>query len=563
MKKRKGFSLNAILIAAVTLTVGLVMAAFLFVFMRTYRSTLIQSSRTGSTQAVTQIANTVTDYTRNMDRVMKLLVEAFPEEGTREEFMDTFLQMQPDVAAVTHYGAGGELLHCWAREHTPKARIFRNLSFNEEYTGQSRYLTPPHVVTLFDGYYPWVVTMGQQITDGEWLVMDLRFASISSNISSAGVGGHGYCFLMDTSGNIVFHPQQQLLYAGLKTEDTQTLAAAGEGAFVYNDIIYIIRAIPDTDWLLVGVSYLEETVTAPLQRMQRFTLLLSGVVVVIVFAIGVLLSRVLARPLQTLSNAMEEFVQRADDFTYQPVSGSREVNILSDSFGQMVLRIQRLMNTIRQEEENLRRSELKALQAQINPHFLYNTLDSIAWMCERGRGADAVRMVNALARLFRISISPGEELIPIAKELQHAESYLEIQKVRYRSQFRYTIQADPSCMGCACCRITLQPLIENAICHGFDLMVEEGVIEIIVRPEGGDVLLIVRDNGVGMDEETLAHLLTDEAGRSRGIGVKNVNDRIKITFGESYGLSIESEPDMGTTVTVRIPRKEVESYEAL
>ena len=171
---------------------------------------------------------------------------------------------------------------------------------------------------------------------------------------------------------------------------------------------------------------------------------------------------------------MERFERDADHFSYRPVGGTREVRELSQSFGHMVLRIQQLMSTVRQEEINLRKTELKALQAQINPHFLYNTLDSIAWMCERGRNADAVNMVHALARLFRISISRGHELIPIAKEIEHAESYLQIQKYRYKNQFTYEFDVDPGCLDYYCNKITLQPIIENSINHGLDLLVEEG-----------------------------------------------------------------------------------------
>ena len=153
-----------------------------------------------------------------------------------------------------------------------------------------------------------------------------------------------------------------------------------------------------------------------------------------------MLSRLLSRPLQQLETAMEQFEQDADHFAFQAVRGTREVQNLSDSFGHMVGRIQQLMTTVREEEIVLRKTELKALQAQINPHFLYNTLDSIAWMCERGKNADAVQMVHALARLFRISISRGHELIPIEKELQHAEAYLQIQKYRYKNQFTYHLR---------------------------------------------------------------------------------------------------------------------------
>ena len=258
---------------------------------------------------------------------------------------------------------------------------------------------------------------------------------------------------------------------------------------------------------------------------------------------------------------MESFESDADHFTYRPVGGTREVQELSDSFEHMVLRIQELMTTVREEEVNLRKTELKALQAQINPHFLYNTLDSIAWMCEQGRNADAVKMVHALARLFRISISRGHELIPIAKELEHAESYLQIQMYRYKNQFTYDFDVDPDCLGYYCNKITLQPIIENSINHGLDLMVDEGRIDVRVRFDGDDIVFSVQDNGVGMGPEQLEAIMQNGPTDRTGIGIKNVNDRLKIYFGRNYGLSITSEPDVGTCVEIRMPRIREGDYE--
>ena len=212
------------------------------------------------------------------------------------------------------------------------------------------------------------------------------------------------------------------------------------------------------------------------------------------------------------------------------------------------------MNKVRQEEITLRKTELKALQAQINPHFLYNTLDSIGWLCEEERSADAVEMVNALARLFRISISRGHELITIEKELEHAASYLKIQQFRYKNQFTYEFQAQLECLEYYCNKITLQPIIENAIYHGLNRMVDEGRIVVRVYGDGQDVVFEVEDNGVGMTEEQCRGILNKEPGDTSGIGIKNVNDRIKIYFGESYGIQIQSEPDEGTRVIIRMPK---------
>lgn len=545
--------ISAVAVAVLTLCTVL--------FLRSYRAAIVESARTNSAQAVSQVVGSVGNYVHTLDSAVAIVQEQLQEDAApRDAFLGAFLTARPEVAAITVYDADGSLLNCWAQDgRTPKADILRNLSF--DLTTAQRlsggYISTPHVESIFTGYYPWVVSIVRPVPDNaaaRWLSVDLSFTELAATISNVGIGQHGYCYLMDERGNMVYHPQQQLLYAGLKKEEAGRLACLGDGTYVADTVIYSVQRVPNSPWRVVGVSYIDETVNESFWQMVRIAVATAALIFVAALAVGWVLSRLLSRPLQQLENAMEAFEQDADHFAFCAVRGTREVQNLSDSFGHMVGRIQQLMTTVREEEIDLRKTELKALQAQINPHFLYNTLDSIAWMCERGKNADAVQMVHALARLFRISISRGHELIPIEKELQHAEAYLQIQKYRYKNQFTYHFTVDEGCLHCLCNKITLQPIIENAIVHGLDLMVDAGHIEITVRPDGGDILLIVADDGIGMEPEQVAALLQNEPSDRTGIGVKNVNDRLRIYFGPEYGLSITSAPYEGTTVTIRTPR---------
>ena len=545
--------ISAVAVAVLTLCTVL--------FLRSYRAAIVESARTNSAQAVSQVVGSVGNYVHTLDSAVAIVQEQLQEDAApRDAFLGAFLTARPEVAAITVYDADGSLLNCWAQDgRTPKADILRNLSF--DLTTAQRlsggYISTPHVESIFTGYYPWVVSIVRPVPDNaaaRWLSVDLSFTELAATISNVGIGQHGYCYLMDERGNMVYHPQQQLLYAGLKKEEAGRLACLGDGTYVADTVIYSVQRVPNSPWRVVGVSYIDETVNESFWQMVRIAVATAALIFVAALAVGWVLSRLQSRPLQQLENAMEAFEQDADHFVFHAVRGTREVQNLSDSFGHMVGRIQQLMTTVREEEIDLRKTELKALQAQINPHFLYNTLDSIAWMCERGKNADAVQMVHALARLFRISISRGHELIPIEKELQHAEAYLQIQKYRYKNQFTYHFTVDEGCLHCLCNKITLQPIIENAIVHGLDLMVDAGHIEITVRPDGGDILLIVADDGIGMESEQVAALLQNEPSDRTGIGVKNVNDRLRIYFGPEYGLSITSAPYEGTTVTIRTPR---------
>ena len=545
--------ISAVAVAVLTLCTTL--------FLRSYRSAVVEAARTNSAQAVSQVVGAVGNYVSTMDSAVAIVMERLDDDtASRDAFLSAFLTARPEVAAITAYDADGQLLDCWAQEgRKPKDAILRNLSF--DLTTARRlghgYISTPHVESIFEGYYPWVVSVIRIVPEGDtarcWLSVDLSFKELAATISNVGIGQHGYCYLMDERGNMVYHPQQQLLYAGLKKEEAGRLACLGDGTYVEDTVIYSVQRVPGSPWRVVGVSYIDETVNESFWQMARIAVATAVLILFAALIVGWVLSRSLSRPLQQLETAMEQFEQDADRFAFQSVCGTREVQNLSDSFGHMVGRIQRLMNTVREEEIVLRKTELKALQAQINPHFLYNTLDSIAWMCERGKNADAVQMVHALARLFRISISRGHELIPIEKELQHAEAYLQIQKYRYKNQFTYHFTVDESCLHCLCNKITLQPIIENAIVHGLDLMVDSGHIEITVKPDGDDILLIVADDGIGMEPEQVAALLQNEPSDRTGIGVKNVNDRLRIYFGAAYGISIVSAPYEGTTVTIRTP----------
>ena len=570
MKRLKRLSMSGVLVLVIT---GVVLGMVIFtmvLFLNTYQQSLVRSAQTSSRQAVEQVSNTVAGYVSDMDGLLTLVKDTLEETGRddqlRREFFEDLLLIRTDVAAVTTYDSAGNLLDCRTLEHEPRETIYENLSFQGQWLSKygEGYISQPHVESIFPGWYPWVVTMIEPLErDGEeaWVALDLRFAPISSYINNVGIGQHGYCFLMDESG-ILYHPQQQLIYSQLKSEDTATLADLPDGTYSESNVIYVLQTVEGSPWRVVGVSYVDELVTSNLW--ENFWLLASAAVAILLAALvsSIVISRALSRPLKGLSRAMRQFEKNADTFTYAPVGGAREVQELSESFSHMVVKIQHLMETVRREEINLRKTELKALQAQINPHFLYNTLDSIAWMCEQGRNDEAVQMVNALAQLFRISISRGHELIPIRSELRHAESYLKIQKHRYKNQFSYRFDVDESCLDFLCNKITLQPIIENAIYHGINGLVDEGEIVITLRADGSDVVFTVADNGVGMEEEQIQAILRKERSDHTGIGIKNVNDRLKIYFGEGYGITIDSEPDVGTTVTIRMPQvREEGEYE--
>ncbi len=236
-----------------------------------------------------------------------------------------------------------------------------------------------------------------------------------------------------------------------------------------------------------------------------------------------------------------------------------EIQTLSDGFEDMVGRLDQQIEQNRQEQVRLRSAELALLQAQINPHFLYNTLDAIVWLIEMEKNEQAVEMVTSLSSFFRSSLSNGQDVITLREEEQHVRSYLEIQHVRYKDILEYEIDIAPELAAYWIPKLTLQPLVENALYHGIKLKRGQGQIRVSGWMEENVIILTVEDNGAGMDEERLKQLramLNHDT--SVGFGMSTVQERLQLMFGAEYGLEIESKAGEGTRVTVRIPPQEDE-----
>ena len=541
----------------VTIVFVAVIIALLF-FNKLFRDSIEQTAITNAEQSVDQVAVTINNYTNDMIDIMdKLYVNSIEEPESQEELFNDLIEIRNDVVMIATYDIHDNNTGIWSNYAT-KEMIYTNLSLYpvSAASADNISISPPHVVSVLDNYYPWVVTITksaeESFSNAAKIAIDVQFSGIAQYIDEVGIGQHGYCFIMDGEGNIIYHPQQQLIYAGLKNETSEIMSLT-DGSHLADGVIYTVKTLENSDWKIIGVTFLDETVNPKVHTISIVSILILVLVVIISFLSGSHFSYLFTKPVTKLSTAMRDFENNASGFVFEPIEGAVEVNQLSDSFEHLVKRIQQLMEEVKNEENTLRKTELKALQAQINPHFLYNTLDSISWMCEEGKTEEAVLMVNALAKLFRISISRGQEIIPIDKEIQHAECYLQIQKFRYTNQFDYEFDVDESCKEYLCNKITLQPMIENALYHGLN-MIDEGHIRIGIHEAGDEIIMTVEDNGVGMTEEQVADLFKNDGTDRHGIGVKNVNDRIKIYFGDKYGISVESELDVGTRVIIRIPK---------
>ena len=391
------------------------------------------------------------------------------------------------------------------------------------------------------------------------LLIDLNFNAVAELSESAHPSKTGYIYIISNDGDLVYHPKELQIDEGIFKEDLESVKEHIFGSYITSfesrERLTIIQTVEQTRWRIVGIAFMDEL----LEPLKPFRISLY-VLMVIFILIAILLSRAIAlhitRPLRMLELDMRK-VQDGDFSISETQGESKEVESLSHSFLLMVQRIEELMEEVRATEAVKRQRELDALQAKINPHFLYNTLDSVVWMAETGNNQGVVKMVTALASLFRISIAKGHDVITLSEELLHVQNYLDIQSMRYKDKFTYSITIPPELENAPTIKLIVQPIVENSIYHGIKYLQEEGRIEIKAEAVDDGIKIIISDNGVGMKSETAAAILNPDqentVSSGNGIGLRNIDERIKLSYGEKYGLSIWSEPDEGTTVTILIP----------
>lgn len=312
----------------------------------------------------------------------------------------------------------------------------------------------------------------------------------------------------------------------------------------------------------VQLNLLQQQISRQVAAEILLVLVLSGGLSLLLVRYSVRLSRSVTQPVVDLSRRAEDVI--GGDLTVrEPVrSETYELRTLSEGMEQMIARLNAQIQEITQKQTSLRKAELALLQAQVNPHFLYNTMDTIIWLIEADRPQAAVEMVSNLSSFFRHSLSRGEDVISLGKEEEHVRSYLQIQQARYKDILDYTIHIDPALRETRLPKLTLQPLVENALYHGIKLKRGKGCIYITSRGEGADVLLQITDDGAGLTAARLEELnRAIESGERVGFGLVTVHERLRLLFGPPYGLTLSSREGVGTTVTVRVPRREKEDRE--
>jgi len=475
--------------------------------------------------------------------------------------------MIDDIALIS---GKGELI-----ESMPALRLKDNSDvlekdFFKKSMAESEYInfSMPHIRDLFDrneSSYSWVISLSRavEVTDEgkatqALLLINLNYRYFEEIFSNVNLGNGGYVYLTNDRGDIIWHPKQNEIYSGRFKEDNKYAATLKDGITVENlrgkNITLNVRTIGYTGWKLVGV-----TPSAALGidgiKFRFFVLFVADLFLFLLSMINAFISDKISNPIKRLDGSVREIESGNLDVEIVP-SGSYEVEHLGKSIKNMLGRIKVLMSDLVAEHNAKRKSEFDTLQSQINPHFLYNTLDIIVWMIENENSDKAVNIVTALAKFFRISLSKGKNIITVKDEVEHVRNYLMIQNMRFKNRFEYSIDVDEKVLSYSSLKLMLQPLVENAIYHGMEFMDGDGEIDVKVFKEDDSLYFTITDNGLGMSEDMVETLLSKDfvpSKKGSGIGVKNVNERIKLYFGSEYGLKVESEPDEGTKITIHLP----------
>ena len=403
----------------------------------------------------------------------------------------------------------------------------------------------------------WVISMSREIKDTQGnhlgvIVVDFKYLVVEKFFEGVNLGRQGYLYILNGQGGVVYHDDTSYF----ENPDKQSeLAAMSRMAGGYDEALNLLvhhYGIEGTDWQLVGIASLDG-LTAIRRQLVETVLFISLISVIALVAISTYIARRITRPILRLEEVMGE-VDHGLTLIDVDRDSSIEVERLAQGYNEMIRRIQTLMADIGEKEKVLKAYELNVLHSQINPHFLYNTLDTIVWMAEFGDSDRVIHITKALARFFRLSLSGGSEWTTLSNELDHVRQYLFIQKERYEDRLNYTVEEVRELAEVKVPKIILQPIVENSIYHGIRHLDRPGHVQVRVEEKGSDLNIIIKDDGVGFDPASAQK----EAGNTTklgGVGMNNVDQRLKLTYGEGYGLEIHSEPKNGTTTIIRISKK--------
>ncbi|MHC1747805.1 MAG: sensor histidine kinase [Cellulosilyticaceae bacterium] len=517
-------------------------------------------------ELASQVKYSVDTYTRNMMDVSntlyyKIIKNQNITNNTFTPQMSVIQTTNNNIANLAIFKSTGELIAASKYSKIMETTDVTNETWfeNAMEIPENIHFTSPHKQNLFKGDDAWVISLSRVVSlneDGEIiqgvLLVDMNLKGIKNICDPIAEGKTGDIYILTPDGGLVYGNKGTLL----NQINTNSIENLREGIQVIEgeNVILTVKTAGYTGWKIVGVWQLDK-VLMTFEEVKDFLILVLLVGIAMCILGTLYISSRLSSPLYRLQKSMKLVEQGNFDIRVEE-NGEYVVSELSKTFNKMVLRIRELMDEIVKEQDHKRKNEIEILQSQINPHFLYNTLDSVIWLVEDEKVEEATQMITALSRFFRISISSGRNIITVKEELEHARNYLAIQKIRYKNKFTYDIVGEEKVLNAKTIKLLLQPIIENALYHGIEYIHYEGHILIHAYQENDSLIYKIEDNGIGMREETRQRLFDESFNvitKGSGVGVKNVNKRIQLYYGMDYGMKVESELEEGTTIWIKIP----------
>ncbi len=530
-------------------------------------------------QMVSQVSNSIDVYIQSIDKMANLISLSLHGEAAAQSASRAALNSMLWDIAASHPEIAGILVAMEDDTSIPvgMSRISRD-PFREEEWYKRAAATPNNIalvnsivgrnVTLNgDTSTDNVFSLAKAVTDPETgktlgvVLFDLRHDILKDSISSITIGENGFVFVTDAEGNIIYTPLNDIVYR----VNPQWLTA-GDAIFPVTirgaEYQIHVKSSPYTGWKTVGVFALEE-VMGNVNSMLVMLIVAMVVSIVIISLVALPLSNSVTKPLLKLQRLMKQ-AESGDLSVHFNTQYHDEIGELGNSFNHMLSRIDELIHQVYEEQRHKRDAEMKSLQEQIKPHFLYNTLDTISWMAREYEAADIVRLVDALTSMYRIGLSQGRDVISVEEEIRHVSNYLYIQEIRYKSKLKYRIETDPATLNAEVPKLILQPLVENAIYHGIKKKRGGGTVVILSERKGDHIRLTVQDDGAGMDAAQLAILRMGlvEEDRQPSFGLFYVKERIRLYYGTDYSIEVYSAPEEGTSVTISLPLERLPVKEA-
>ena len=577
MKKRKVSDIQSVIMTVLSLMTVITSISMGLLLYNRYELAMRQNEVRNTQNLMESTVNSMEQYLKNMrqisDTVTYNIIQAFdvssPEFNQQLSFLYDF--NKDKIQSIALYDMEGNLI---VAEPVTLQKdgievLWQSWFENAAEEIENMHFSTPHMQNLFQDdakSYHWVISLSRAVeltSNGNStlgvLLVDMNYSSIEQLFNKANTDNSSeYVYLMDSDGEIIYHPKQKLIYTNLYEENNLEAVHYDDGShqeiFQGEKRLITVKTVSYTGWKIVSVVPMS-AFNMGLYGTRMFVIMLMALSMLMIIIINQLVSARIAKPLQRLNESVKEWEAGNLNPTIY-VGGSLEVEHLGKTLRSTVEQINQLMHDILYEQEEKRKSELDALQSQINPHFLYNTLDSIVWMIEGERYEDAVFMITQLASLFRISLSRGKTIISVEDEIKHAKNYMNIQKIRYKNSFAIDFSIEEEILHCCTVKLVVQPLLENAIYYGVEGMDGEGEIHVKGYRKEDDIYIEVSDNGLGMPQDMVEQLLTDNnrvRKHGSGVGVINVHNRIRLRFGKPYGLEIESMPDEGTTIRIHLP----------